>query len=200
MLSEEELLLMSNSDWLLRKHTIIQKVISLFGDINTRQQSLLLSNKIDSELMQIPPKIYKGEQYQQLPYVMLDYPRIFKPEGDFAIRCLFWWGHFFSISIQLSGKYKKNYEQYLISQFSLLEQSSYHVCIHATPWEHHFTPDNMLPLRDINQMSFENIIQENTFLKISKKIPLHEWENVEEIFEKEYEFLLKIISNQAPSL
>ena len=54
-------------------------------------------------IVQSTPKIAKGENYLQLPYVLLDYPRCFDKENIFAIRTMFWWGNFFSITLHLSG-------------------------------------------------------------------------------------------------
>ena len=47
------------------------------------------------EFFDVSPKISRGEQYLGLPYVMLDYPRIFSKENVFAIRTFFWWGNYF---------------------------------------------------------------------------------------------------------
>ena len=34
-------------------------------------------------------------------------PAVFSKENIFAIRTMFWWGNFFSISLHVSGKYFK---------------------------------------------------------------------------------------------
>ena len=53
------------------------------------------------------PKISKGENYRGLPYVMLDYPRLFGREEVLAIRTFFWWGHGFSVTLHLKGGYRE---------------------------------------------------------------------------------------------
>ena len=63
------------------------------------------------------PKISKGENYKGLPWLVLDYPRYFNKEDIFAIRTLFWWGNFFSITLHISGKYKMRYEKKIIDSF-----------------------------------------------------------------------------------
>src|SRR6185369_7340402 len=83
------------------------------------------------------PKISRGENYRALPYVMLDYPRHFTKESTLAIRTLFWWGNFFSISLHLSGRCKKNAAAVLKINFATLRQEGYWVCISADPWHHH---------------------------------------------------------------
>ena len=49
-------------------------------------------------------KISKGEN-MGLPWVMLDYPRLFGQEDVLAIRTMFWWGHCFSVTLHLKGRY-----------------------------------------------------------------------------------------------
>jgi len=57
----------------------------------------------------VSPKISRGENYLGLPYLVLDYPRLFRPDAVLAIRTFFWWGHFFSSTLQLSGGYKTEF-------------------------------------------------------------------------------------------
>src|ERR1700712_1654938 len=110
-LSAEEKQLVSNSDWILTKHRIIEKVYHLFGSLSDQMQLYLQERKahIPVEALQLSPKISKGEQYEALPYVVLDYPRFFSKEDVLAVRSFFWWGNYFSITLHLKGKF---YQQY----------------------------------------------------------------------------------------
>src|SRR5260221_13450433 len=109
-LSPKERELVCNTDWILTKHAIIDKVYQLFGEQATFMQYYIEKEKaqLQKEISIIAPKISKGENYGKLPYVMLDYPRYFDKENTLAIRTMFWWGNFFSIHLQLSGKFKQN--------------------------------------------------------------------------------------------
>ena len=40
---------------------------------------------------------------------MLDYPALFKKDEIFALRTMFWWGNFMSITLLLSGGYKETF-------------------------------------------------------------------------------------------
>ena len=106
-LSKNELELVTSSEVILTKNRIIEKVYLLFGSLSEEYRRLLQahSSKLAPEVFQQSPKISRGEQYLGLPYVMLDYPRIFSKDDVFAIRSFFWWGNHFSIRLQLSGKY-----------------------------------------------------------------------------------------------
>ena len=50
------------------------------------------------ELLQRDYKITKGENYLDLPYMVLDYPKIPGAEFDLLCRSMFWWGKYFSLN------------------------------------------------------------------------------------------------------
>jgi len=106
-LSKDELELVTNAELILTKNRIIQKVYDLFGELSEDYQQM--SKGLDQGLLSISPKISKGENYLGLPWVMMDYPRIFSRTDVFAIRSFFWWGKFFSITLQLQGKYQQHF-------------------------------------------------------------------------------------------
>ena len=78
-LSDKELEMVCNTDWILTKHAIIQKVYKLFGEMLPLFEKTVNENKkyLPAEVFINSPKISKGENYKLLPYVMLDYPRYF---------------------------------------------------------------------------------------------------------------------------
>jgi hypothetical protein len=102
-LSPSEAALVGNAEIILTKNSILQKTVALLAQL----QEEITSQKA------LPPfspsaKISKGENYRGLPYAVLDYPRIAGGEDLFFIRSMFWWGHFFSSTLQLAGAYKEN--------------------------------------------------------------------------------------------
>jgi hypothetical protein len=108
-LSEKELELVCSTDWILTKHSVIEKVYRLFGSLALSMQGFVEENKtiLPAIVSASNPKISRGENYLKFPYVMLDYPRHFTKEDSLAIRTLFWWGNFFSINLHLSGSSKQ---------------------------------------------------------------------------------------------
>ncbi len=109
-LSEEEWRLVQNSAWILTKHAVIGKVYDLFGQLSQRMQlSLEQGSSLPPEVLRHGPKISKGEQYERMPWVVLDYPRCFGREDVFAIRSFFWWGHYFSSTLHLKGIYRQQF-------------------------------------------------------------------------------------------
>jgi hypothetical protein len=180
-LSPEEAALITRADWILTKNNVIQKTNQLLGNLQTEQNVLLQSffSVFPSEIINSSPKISKGENYKGLPYLVLDYPRYFNKEDVFAIRTLFWWGNFFSVTLHISGTYKKIYTEKIIRSFELLRANDFFVCINEDAWEHHFETNNYQPLHTLTTSSFEEMISQKPFIKLSKKIPLEQWNDAE---------------------
>ena len=125
-LSPKELELVINADWILTKNLIIQKVYDLFGQVAAAYQSdaAKFTSFNETPVFGIAPKISRGEQYQQLPYVMLDFPRFFTEEDIFAIRSFFWWGNHCSIHLVIKGAYLAKYGPSIDRYFNLIGKRS----------------------------------------------------------------------------
>lgn len=201
-LSATELELVCNTEWLLTKHAVIAKVYSMFGNAAPAMQNMVNKSKhqLPEVVLNSSPKISKGENYLQLPYVMLDYPRYFSKEDSLAIRTFFWWGNFFSVTLQLAGSFKEERLQCVNNSFLFLQEHNYWICHHTDPWHHHFNNDNYVLLKDISKEEFSTILNREVFVKLAKKIPLTEWQTAQDFIEKTFAEMLRIASAQAPSL
>ena len=117
-MAEEEL--MNNAEIILTKNRVLQKIKSLLEEVQEKQQQYVENNKnsFKEELFSIPPKISKGENYLGLPFLILDYPRVSTNEDFFFIRSMFWWGNFFSSTLQLGGENKERLQMNLKSKLS----------------------------------------------------------------------------------
>ena len=182
-LSPKEAELVSNADWILTKNGILQKAKYILEHLQSEQQQFFrsLEGHLPDEVLKPGPKISKGENYKGLPYLVLDHPRYFEKDNNFAIRSLFWWGNFFSITLHLSGNYKKMYESKIDTSFILMKQEDFFICISPDQWEHHFEINNYLPLDEIDNAQFKKYISDKEFIKLAKKIPLLQWNNAENI-------------------
>ncbi len=128
-LSAEEWQLLQNSGWILTKHAIIDKVYHLFGEAAHRMQShLQRPHRLPEAVMRQAPKISKGEQYQRLPWVVLDYPRYFSKEHVFSIRHFFWWGNYFSSTLQLKGRFQQHLAPHIIQEAAAGKLHGYYWC------------------------------------------------------------------------
>jgi len=192
-LSAKELNLVCNTDVILTKQAIIQKVNQLLGETAEAWQQQLsdLEHRLPPAMIVNPPKIAKGEHYKGLPYVILDYPRCFTKDNTAAIRLLFWWGNFFSINLHLSGSYQQAAAPILLQHFEWLQQNNYWVCTNNSPWEHHFLADNFVLLNAVTKEEFAAKLTGDPFVKIAKKIPLYEWESVTSFMEQSFADLIK---------
>jgi hypothetical protein len=179
-LSDKELELVCTTDWILTKHRIIQKVYELFGEVLPLLEKTVTQKKdqLPGEIFMQSAKISKGENYELLPWVMLDYPRHFGKTDTIAIRTFFWWGHFFSVCLQLSGNGKVNAEAAILQQYEWLQTEGYFICVNENPWEHHFENENFIAINQLTKEDFSTIVLQKSFVKIAQKIAVEEWERV----------------------
>lgn len=178
MLSPQESELVLRADWILTKNAVLEKVKQLLGRVQRLQIPSIAA--LPREVVATGAKISKGENYRGLPYLVLDHPRYFDREDILAIRTMFWWGHFFSCTLHLSGRYQAHYAGKIIAAFPLLQQAGFYVCIHPDPWEHHFETGNYAPLAAMTATGFGSIIRNHPFIKLAKKTGLEQWENAEQ--------------------
>ncbi len=189
-LSAEEQRLVEDSSWLMAKQRITGKVYGLFGQLCETYQSLLEQQPValPAEITTPSAKIYKGEQYLNLPYVMLDFPRCFGRNDTFAVRSFFWWGHHFSIHLLLTGRYEAQYRPTLLEQAGNQAASGWYLGVGADPWQHHFNEDNYLPLTH-NRNS-----PGNGHLKLGKWLPLQQWDQAGDFFCRSFEEILSLLN------
>ena len=195
-LSHKEHELVCNTDWILTKQNIIKKVITIFGDFIQPMQQVVAQNRHDLLMADFEkePKISKGENYQLLPYVMLDYPRHFGLKETLAVRTMFWWGNFFSVTLQLSGDVKQKAIPALMANFASLQQNNYWICVNENAWQYHFEADNYKEMATLSSEAFEEILYKKPFIKIARKISLQHWNTVTLFVEQTFEELINLLS------
>lgn len=198
-LSPKERELVNNTDWILTKNAIIQKVYDLFGGLSEMYQTAL-KNQISITLEEVgirSPKISKGEQYEGLPWVMLDYPRQFTTSDSFGIRSFFWWGNFCSITVQLSGKFQQKYTTSIQNYFRVNGVDSslckdWFIGMGDDPWQHHFEKDNYEPITGKVVEAMFRL----PYIKLAKKIPLQEWDQLDSFFEQSFVEILAMLTEE----
>jgi hypothetical protein len=193
-LSAEELQLVQNAGWVLTKNTIIQKVYDLFGKLSEEIKLAIHPVHLPSEILQVAPKISRGENYKGLPYVILDYPRFFTRDHIFAIRCFFWWGNYFSVTLHLKGMYKEMFIPVIQKNKAPLAEKNFCICISTDEWKHELDEDHYIPLQGMNTQVFDSICVQEPFLKLSAKINLHQWNELEILLTSLCNSLLQSIS------
>lgn len=192
-LSDEELQLVNNTGWILTKHDIVRKVYEMFGLLSENYKPVLEQASLPLPVVRSSAKISKGENYLRLPYVMMDYPRCFEAENIFAVRTMFWWGNFFSITLQLSGAYKQMFEKNLVAGFPLMEQGGFYLCINEDPWQHHFEENNYRSINQLTREEFEKIIAQRQFVKLAVRFPLNYWNEVNKMLEENFVTMMQLL-------
>jgi hypothetical protein len=188
-----EMEFVSSPDIILTKNAILQKIKSFYEELQIKQQDILkkYSSQLPEEVLKISPKISRGENYKGLPWLVLDNPRYFQHNNIFAIRTMFWWGNFFSITLHISGNNKNNLLKNLTSNVSLLEKNDFYIYNGTKEWEHDIDPDSYKKLSAIDEDKLQKIFSANSFLKLAVKFTVESLEVVEENLLRNYELLVK---------
>jgi len=190
-LSALERKLISDTEWILAKNEAIRKVSFLFGELSERFTSNPLTNKLPEEVRKIPPKISKGEQYKGLPYLMLDYPRLFETEHVFAIRSFFWWGHFFSSTLHLKGRYSKMYAPEIVKMINIKPGLEWMVNYSEEEWIH--DPGETKHWIKASKLNPDEIEGRN-LIKITALLPVEKLEEAGDFLEKIYTLYLRALT------
>ena len=194
MLSDEEQQLVNNPGWILTKRIIIGKINRLFGFLCENQQAIIEKEKnwLPAAVVHSTPKIAKGENYLQLPYVLLDYPRCFEGDNIFTVRTMFWWGIFFSITLHVSGTYKNIFQQKIMENLVSAKQDIF-ICIHESQWHHHFEGDNYTNAKLLSANELTEIISQKQFIKLAVKFPLHQWDNITALLDECFNEMIQML-------
>jgi hypothetical protein len=195
ILSNGEMELVTNTDWILTKRIIIDKVNSMFGELAESMRQIIVDEQstLPPAVVLSTPKIAKGENYRLLPYVLLDYPRYFDKENIFAVRTMFWWGNFFSCTLHLSGKYKIQFEQAVLNSTDAVQKNNFYICINKNEWEHHFETANYIGASELSIQEISTIIKQQQFIKLAAKFSLHQCNEMDVLLEKCFSAIVQLL-------
>ncbi len=196
MLSPQELEIVSDSSWVLTKQEIIRKVYEVF----TAQVPVIArvfmerQANMPASILSSRPKISRGENYLGLPYVILDYPSVFRKDNIFAFRTMFWWGNFFSVTLHLSGEYKQIFERKMSETLLNSNKDEIYLCVNDEPWEHHFEQDNYRMVGSMATEDLKLLVAEKEFIKVAVKINLNRWNELGEQLPSAFSTIIKLIA------
>ncbi len=176
-LSAKEFELVNDAGWFLTKQSIIDKVYTIFGAISEEERKIAMISGLEGKIFLQQPKISRGENYRGLPYVILDYPRIFGREEVIAIRIMFWWANYFSITLHLKGEYQDKFAHHLQSNVQTSILNDFYICTAKDEWAHHIDENNFRLISSISIEELNAQVHNKPFMKIAKKVPLTEWDN-----------------------
>ena len=188
-----EMELVSSPDIILTKNAILQKIKLFLEGIQMKQFDILndYSSQLPGEILKISPKISRGENYKGLPWLVLDNPRYFQHNNIFAIRTMFWWGNFFSITLHLSGNNKTTFLRKIVGNIPGLKENDFGVYAGNIEWEHDLDPNSYKKLSSLGTDDLNQIVSANNFLKLAIKFPIDSLEAIEEKLLRNYELLVR---------
>lgn len=191
-----ELTALQNKDFFYLKRSATDKIIALFGQIAEtmkglpEHQAFLFPEGTDAT----SGKISRGENYRQLPYIVLDLPRLYSPLSIFAFRVMYLWGHEFSFSLLLSGEALQTYLPQISAKFDDLQEQHLFVCMGDTLWQHEFTHENYVAMFQISKSAFLEQIGTHGFCKLSVPLSVESWEIADLQAIQTYQLFLELMS------
>jgi len=196
-LSQEEIRLVTDPAWILTKNSVMEKVVRMMARLSEAYREIWSaewSARMGGAGEGVgggagwrgadgsgiagagSPKISRGENYQGLPWVMLDYPRVFGREDVLAIRTMFWWGNAFILTLHLKGRYREFFLPALERDWAGLAGMGFHVGIADDEWRHEHAQETYSPLT-----GGKDLATGLPFLKLSAALTVDRWEESMEI-------------------
>lgn len=186
--SNTELELMKNADIILTKNKVLQKIKELFQEL----QEEMIPFRTGDSIYNNAPKISRGENYEGLPWLVLDYPRMFIPNNIFAIRTMFWWGNYFSSTLHISGERKLLLADRLTEQYERLADADYFMYVNEDPWKHHFDEANYIPIQSVSRQTFSDHVHKYDHVKIAAKFSLNDMDAATKALLHSWKLLLDV--------
>jgi hypothetical protein len=196
------------------------KVVAMFAEFSERWREEAEARRhadaggergrLPGTLPPTEPKISKGENYKGLPWVMLDYPRVFGREDVCAIRTMFWWGHAFSVTLHLKGEYMRVFLPVIRARRAELSAAGFLVAISDDEWAHEHTQETYGPLHE-GERPFEGTVDlrsgssvrglagqgeatERSWFKLSARCGLNRWEEAPELLTGWHGMLMRVLA------
>lgn len=189
---------MSDAYWILTKNEILNKVGKELGNLNAIQKNVIqkVHKQLPEEILATTPKISRGENYKGLPYLVLDYPRLFTKNNIFAIRSMFWWGRNLSTTLHLTGKWQKHFTESILNKSEFIIENNFLIATGNDEWIHDVEDDNYEPVNDCSLNKFEEILLNRPFLKLALSAPVHRLNEGVDIWSGQFEKMIELILSQ----
>ena len=106
----------------------------------------------------------------------------------------FWWGHFFSSTLQLAGSFKEGALWKLATAYSTLAEQDFYIGIQQDPWQHHFEETNYQKISSLSKEDFFSLLQQQPHTKIAARWPLSQWDAAANLLVDSWKTLLNLIA------
>ena len=179
-LTDKELYYLSDTDFLRTKVIIYQKTDQLLSATQQRLKEYLehQSPVFPEGVLTRGGKISRGENYQDLPYHVLDFPRKFTREDIFTLRTMVWWGNQLSVTLHLAGDSLEIYRSRIARRLRRLQAWHWKVCVGEDPWQYHQEETYYQPAQRWEEHDWAAWVAKRSFCKLSTFVPFTQWEQL----------------------
>ena len=190
--SDKELALLNEKDFWIERKILSDKLMELLNSVKESIRLTPLFNQIawldGTDLTN--GKITRGENYLSFPWMVLDFPRLISGDNLLLYRTMIWWGNGCSSSLVVQGGYLNEAKKSLVNQLPDLLSQHILFATATDAWVHNPNDDSNLLMSEITAEKFP----EQNYIKLMKKIPMNELENLPEISAANFELLAKILT------
>lgn len=191
-LSPEELELVQDANVILTKNAVMEKAKLLLAGVSGQaQQQLAHAGPLLFGSPQTPPRISRGENYLGLPWVAMDYPRVFEQQGVSAIRHIFLWGKHFCCAWHCSGVYKEKAVQAVLAGHAYFSEKNWLLYTGSDEWAHEWNQHHV-HTGSLTPTEFAAILNRQHFFKLCKYLPLSRWNETTDFYTNCLEELINI--------
>ena len=163
-LTKHELDFISDPIYMLMK----QKLIRNFYDAMHGMGSWLMQAYYPNSKQTF--KVTRGENYLDMPYVVLDTPQLSAQHMEHHLRMMLWWGHYVSL------QYFVRVDEHTLSKMTLLKNLPYQVLTTDNLFNNNLEDADFTAIAQISTINFEP----NQLTKICHRVELSELENLEQ--------------------
>ncbi|MCS7078134.1 MAG: hypothetical protein NZ455_15585 [Bacteroidia bacterium] len=173
MLSAYEVCILHDKAFFEAKHAIMQKWERFLSHTADEIYPFLSRSTciLPDEVKMSTPKISKGENYQGMPYMVLDYPRYFGKEDICVFRNILLWNRGLYSTWVFQGKYLP----LAVQSFSLPSEVEIYLHQNTDKWVHEISPGDIL----LEPSTYSNFILETLnkldYLKFSAFLSFEQW-------------------------
>lgn len=176
--SAYELCILHDKAFFEAKHKIIEKWEAFLSDLVQNIDTWIKNTPeytLPNEIIHTTPKISKGENYQGMPYMVLDYPRGFGKEDSLAFRNLLLWNRGLYSTWFFEGKYI----DYALKTYPKKDNTSMYLHQNTDKWIHELNEVDIYIDKPENCLSLlENTAKALKYLKFSNFTPFNKWSEI----------------------
>lgn len=189
--SDAELQAIQNQSFFKIKATALEKIEQQFAEIANEMETIYSQHatSISFAPKKVFSKISRGENLNQLPFLILDFPKQFTKAEVFSFRLLFWWGKGFTLFLHLKNNELQSVVDKALHFSDQLAKLNTKISTRGDEWSHDIESDNYHSLTNFSTVQDINFVKFAWFLSFSHHSELKDFTN------KRMSQILSIISH-----